>query len=97
VAWRDLRRARWPGRRARVFGEVWQREQSASEGRTARNEAGEWVRARAGAQKELGRGQSDIAEDPGDGRKCALAGPRWVRGGRSLQGRPTTQRERRGA
>jgi hypothetical protein len=41
------------------------------------------VRARAGAQKELGRGQSDVAKDPGDVRECALAGPRQARGGRS--------------
>jgi hypothetical protein len=36
-----------------------------------------------GAQKELGRGQSDVAEDPGDVREYALAGPRRARGGRS--------------
>jgi hypothetical protein len=29
-----------------------------------------------GAQKELGCGQSDVAEDPGDVRECALASPR---------------------
>jgi hypothetical protein len=41
------------------------------------------VRARAGAQKELGRGQSDVAEDPDDVRECTLAGPRRAWGGRS--------------
>jgi hypothetical protein len=41
------------------------------------------VRVRAGLKKELGRGQSNVAEDPDDVRECALAGPRRVRGGRS--------------
>jgi hypothetical protein len=36
-----------------------------------------------GAQKELGHGQSNMAEDPGDVRECALASPRRARGGRS--------------
>jgi hypothetical protein len=43
------------------------------------------VRAWAGAQKELGRGQSDVAEDPsdvaedpGDVRALWLAGPSWA-------------------
>jgi hypothetical protein len=35
VAWRGLWRARWPGRRGQVSGEVWPHEQSASEGGTA--------------------------------------------------------------
>jgi hypothetical protein len=38
------------------------------------------VRALAGAQMKLGRGQSDVAEDPGDVRECALAGPRRAGG-----------------
>jgi hypothetical protein len=33
--------------------------------------------------KGAGRGQSDVAEDPGDVRECALTGPRRARGGRS--------------
>jgi hypothetical protein len=37
----------------------------------------------SGAQKELGRGQSDVAEDPGDVHECSFAGPWWARGGRS--------------
>jgi hypothetical protein len=36
-----------------------------------------------GAQKELRRGQSDVAEDPGDVRECVLAGPQRAQGGRS--------------
>jgi hypothetical protein len=41
------------------------------------------VRAWVGLKKELGHGQSDVAEDPGDVRESALAGPRRARGGRS--------------
>jgi hypothetical protein len=41
------------------------------------------VRSRAGLKKELGHGQSDVAENPGDVRECALAGPRRAWGGRS--------------
>jgi hypothetical protein len=37
-AWRGLRRARWPGTRARVFGDGWRRGQSAREGEATRNE-----------------------------------------------------------
>jgi hypothetical protein len=33
--------------------------------------------------KELGRGQSDVAEDPGDVSECALADPRRARGWRN--------------
>jgi hypothetical protein len=39
------------------------------------------VWAREGLKKELRRGQSDVAEDPGDVRECALAGP-WRGAGR---------------
>jgi hypothetical protein len=38
-AWSDLRRAGWPGTRARVFGGGWRRGQSAREGEVVRNEA----------------------------------------------------------
>jgi hypothetical protein len=37
-----------------------------------------------------------VAEDPGDVRECALVGLRRAQGGQNWQGRPTTQRERRG-
>jgi hypothetical protein len=39
-AWSGLRRAGWPGTRARVFGGGWRRGQSAREGEAMRNEAG---------------------------------------------------------
>jgi hypothetical protein len=38
-AWSGLRRARWPGMRARVSGGGWQRGQSAREGEVERSEA----------------------------------------------------------
>jgi hypothetical protein len=37
-AWSGLRRAGWPGMRARVSGGGWRRGQSAREGEAARNE-----------------------------------------------------------
>jgi hypothetical protein len=37
-AWSGLRRAGWPGTRARVSGGGWRRGQSAREGEAARNE-----------------------------------------------------------
>jgi hypothetical protein len=53
------------------------------------------VRARAGLKKKLGHGQSDVAEDPGDVRECALAGPRraWE-GGADRGGPRCRERER---
>jgi hypothetical protein len=39
-AWRGLRRARWPGKRARVSGGVWRQRQSARDGDAVQNEAG---------------------------------------------------------
>jgi hypothetical protein len=38
-AWGGLRRAGWPGTRARVPGDVWRRGQSTREGEVERNEA----------------------------------------------------------
>jgi hypothetical protein len=56
------------------------------------------VWAREGLKKELRRGQSDVAEDPGDMRECALAGP-WRGAGRvELIGEAHgAEREREGA
>jgi hypothetical protein len=41
------------------------------------------VQERAGLKKEMGPGQSDVAEDPSDVRECALAGPRRALGGQN--------------
>jgi hypothetical protein len=55
VAWRGLRRARWPGRRAWVSTEVRRREHSAREGGALRIEAGESECGRErGSKRELG-------------------------------------------
>jgi hypothetical protein len=83
VAWRGLRRARWPGRRTQVSGEVWRHEQSAREGETVRNEAGSECGRGRGSKRELGRVGFIVAEDSGDVRECVRAGPRRARGGRS--------------
>jgi hypothetical protein len=82
-AWRSLRRARWPGKRARVSGGVWRRGLSAREGKAVRNEAGG---ASAGTgealRRELGAWAGVVAEKSGYVRECTLADPRWARGGR---------------
>jgi hypothetical protein len=54
VAWHSLRGARWPRRKARVSGEVWRCEQSASEGGTALNEAGGVSAGTGGGSKGVG-------------------------------------------
>jgi hypothetical protein len=51
-----------------------------------------------GAQKELGRGQSDMAGDPGDARECVLAGQRRGAGRVELTVKAhNAEREREGA
>jgi hypothetical protein len=50
-----------------------------------------------GAQKELGRGQSDVAEDPDDVRECALVHGVRGEGGADREGPQHRERERRGA
>jgi hypothetical protein len=54
-AWSGLRRAGWPGTRARVSGGDWRREQSAREGEAERNEARGVRGARVGSNKGAGR------------------------------------------
>jgi hypothetical protein len=83
-AWSGLRRAGWPGTRARVFGGGWRRGQSAREGEAERNEA-RGVRGGTGGalRRELGAWAGVVAEKPGEVRECALVGPRRERGRRN--------------
>ena len=52
------------------------------------------MRAWAVLKKELGAWAGNVAEDSGDVRECARAGPRRGVGKVELIGAPTTQRER---
>jgi hypothetical protein len=54
VAWHGFRRAGWPTRRARNFGEHERREQNTREGELAQNEAGEKERVWVVLKRELG-------------------------------------------
>jgi hypothetical protein len=79
---------------ARNSGEAEQREQSAREGKLARNGVGERVRVRAGLKRELGC----VGRRRGQGSRCACALVHdGLRGRRSWQGSPTAQRGGAGA
>jgi hypothetical protein len=63
---------------------LWRRWQSVREGDAVRNEAGERVRALAGAlRRELGEWAGVVAENSSDVCECARADPRQGRGGQN--------------
>jgi hypothetical protein len=79
-AWSGLRRAGWPGTRARVFGSGWRRGQSAREDEAVRNEA---RGVRGALRRQLDAWAGVMAEKSGDVHECARAGPRRARKGRN--------------
>jgi hypothetical protein len=81
-AWSGLRRARWPGTRARVSGGGWRHGQSAREGEAMRNEARGVGGTGEALKRELRTWAGVVAEKPSNVRECTRAGPRWARGRR---------------
>jgi hypothetical protein len=95
-AWSSLRRARWPGTRARVSSGGWRQGQSTREGEAARNEVMGVCGARAGLYEgSWAHGRASWPRNPAT---CASAhtpvhGERG-RGGTDMEG--LRRRERKG-